>query len=167
LRSGQKTDRNEHQLTSPGCGSLPATELAEQGEHQTWVDDSGLLLVLEGHWDGQSMHLEGVAAGADGALTKQLITWSPNPDGSVRELWEAADGKGAWVVVFDGRYTEHYARKRSRSKGCAVSDCTSTDTLDGVTMSNYVKPFPAVGRTTSAGSPSWLAAITGSITNAS
>jgi len=52
------------------------------------------------------MLLDGVAAGADGALTKQRIT-SPNPDGSVRQLWEAADGKGAWVVVFDGRYTKH------------------------------------------------------------
>jgi hypothetical protein len=36
---------------------------------------------------------------------QQRITWTPNSDGSVRQLWEAADDKGAWSVVFDGRYT--------------------------------------------------------------
>jgi hypothetical protein len=28
-------------------------------------------------------------------------------DGSVRQLWEAADEKGAWVVAFDGKYTKN------------------------------------------------------------
>jgi hypothetical protein len=64
--------------------------------HQTWVDVDGLLLTLEGRWNGKSMVLEGM---------QQRITWTPNSDGSVRQLWEAADDKGAWSVVFDGRYT--------------------------------------------------------------
>jgi hypothetical protein len=53
------------------------------------------------------MILEGIGAGVDGALAKHRITWSPSPDGSVRQLWESADSKGAWAVVFDGRYTKH------------------------------------------------------------
>ena len=53
-----------------------------------WVVDSGLLLMLEGHWDGRNTVLQGIAPGADGALTQQRITWSPSPDGSVRQLWE-------------------------------------------------------------------------------
>jgi hypothetical protein len=74
--------------------------------HQTWVDDTGLLLTLEGRWNGKSMVLEGVAPGAGGAMAKQRITWTPNADGSVRQLWESADSKGAWTVAFDGKYTK-------------------------------------------------------------
>ena len=99
---------HEHYTTGRGYSgeSLNTYDAARKLWHQTWVDDSGLLLMLDGHWDGKSMLLEGDAAGADGALTKQRITWSPSPDGSVRQLWESADSKGAWVVVFDGQYTK-------------------------------------------------------------
>ena len=99
---------HEHYATGRGYSgeSLNPYDAARKLWHQTWVDDSGLLLMLDGHWDGKSMLLEGIAAGADGALTKQRITWSPSPDGSVRQLWESADSKGAWVVVFDGQYTK-------------------------------------------------------------
>jgi hypothetical protein len=74
--------------------------------HQTWVDSDGLLLTLEGRWDGKAMVLEGLAPDAKGDLAKQRITWTPNADGSVRQLWETADARGAWTVVFDGRYTK-------------------------------------------------------------
>src|SRR5262245_12434989 len=87
---------HEHYATGKGYSgeSLNAWDAARKVWHQTWVDDSGLLLVLEGHWDGRSMILEGIAPGADGLLTKQRITWSPSPDGSVRQLWESAADKG-------------------------------------------------------------------------
>ena len=65
--------------------------------HQTWVDVDGLLLTLEGRWDGKNMVLEGM---------KQRVTWTPDAEGGVRQLWEASDGKGGWTVVFDGRYTK-------------------------------------------------------------
>jgi hypothetical protein len=86
--------------------SLNAYDAARKLWHQTWVDDSGLLLTLEGRWNGRSMVLEGLAPGADGALAKQRITWTPNADGSVRQLWESTNAKGEWIVVFDGRYTK-------------------------------------------------------------
>jgi len=76
--------------------SLNVYDAARKVWHQSWVDSDGLLLVLEGRWDGKRMILEGA---------KQRITWTPNNDGSVRQLWEAADDKGGWSVVFDGRYT--------------------------------------------------------------
>ena len=45
-------------------------------------------------------------AGADGASTVQRITWSPEPDKSVRQVWETSkDGGATWAAVFDGRYT--------------------------------------------------------------
>ena len=73
--------------------------------HQTWVDSSGLLLLLEGGLRQGSMVLEGQTVGTGGKTTQHRITWTPNPDGSVRQLWESTDEKGAWAVAFDGRYT--------------------------------------------------------------
>ena len=86
--------------------SLNVYDATRKVWHQTWVDDTGLLLTLEGRWNGKSMILEGVAPGADGTLSKQRITWTPNADGSVRQLWETADAKGAWTIAFDGKYTK-------------------------------------------------------------
>jgi hypothetical protein len=99
-----------HERYATGRGysgeSLNVYDAARKVWHQTWVDDTGLLLTLEGRWDGKSMILEGVAPGADGAMAKQRITWTPSSDGSVRQLWETTDAKGAWTVAFDGKYTK-------------------------------------------------------------
>ena len=73
--------------------------------HQTWVDSAGLLLLLEGGFRDGKMVLEGQTIGADGKMTKHRITWTPNPDGSVRQFWESTDLKGEWIVAFDGQYT--------------------------------------------------------------
>lgn len=73
--------------------------------HQSWVDSSGLLLLLEGGVREGSMVLEGQNVGTDGKLTRHRISWTPNPDGSVRQLWESTDAAGAWQVSFDGKYT--------------------------------------------------------------
>jgi hypothetical protein len=70
------------------------------------VDSSGLLLSLEGHLVGHNMVLEGKIHQPDGTDIKQRITWSPHPDGTVRQLWESMDSKGQWVVSFDGLYSK-------------------------------------------------------------
>jgi hypothetical protein len=90
---------HERYVTGKGYSgeSLNAYDAVRKVWHQTWVDSDGLLLTLEGHWDGKKMILEGA---------KQRITWTPNADGSVRQLWESADARGTWTVVFDGRYTK-------------------------------------------------------------
>jgi len=86
--------------------SLNSWDPARKVWRQTWVDSEGLLLTLEGGWNGNSMVLEGESPGTDGAMSKKRITWTPNADGSVRQLWETSDGKGGWTVAFDGRYTK-------------------------------------------------------------
>ena len=73
--------------------------------HQTWVDTSGTLLLLEGGLRGGSMVLEGQTVGTDSQTTKHRITWTPSVDGSVRQLWESTDAKGQWSIAFDGQYT--------------------------------------------------------------
>jgi len=72
--------------------------------HQTWVDNAGTLLVLEGGMHDGSMVLEGTVT-KDGTTTRHRITWTPGEDGSVRQLWESQDAGGSWSTVFDGRYT--------------------------------------------------------------
>ncbi|MFM2288428.1 MAG: hypothetical protein RL684_1571 [Pseudomonadota bacterium] len=73
--------------------------------HQTWVDNGGLLLVLEGELQAGSMVMEGQTTGADGKVTRHRITWTPNADGSVRQHWQSTDAQGQWTTAFDGRYT--------------------------------------------------------------
>lgn len=75
--------------------------------HQTWVDASGTLLLLDGGLVDGSMVLEGERPSPAGNGTiRHRITWTPEPDGSVRQLWEASqDGGETWNVIFDGQYT--------------------------------------------------------------
>lgn len=73
--------------------------------HQTWVDTAGTLLRLEGGLRDGAMVLEGRTRAADGRVVRHRITWTPNEDGNVRQLWESTDAEGAWTTTFDGRYT--------------------------------------------------------------
>jgi hypothetical protein len=99
---------HEHYVTGHGYSgeSLNIYDASRKLWHQSWVDDSGTLLLLEGRLKGKSMVLEGASPGADGKPLQNRITWTPNADGSVRQLWETADGKGQWTTVFDGHYTK-------------------------------------------------------------
>jgi len=74
--------------------------------HQTWVDSTGLLLQLDGGLVDGRMILSGKRPSPDGkGETLHRIGWTPSPDGTVRQLWEASsDDGGNWAVLFDGRY---------------------------------------------------------------
>ncbi len=85
--------------------SLNIYDASRKVWHQTWVDTAGTLLLLEGGIREGTMVLEGQTTGADAQLTKHRISWTPNPDGSVRQLWESTDAKGEWSITFDGLYT--------------------------------------------------------------
>ena len=75
--------------------------------HQTWVDASGTLLQLDGGLVGGSMVLTGSRPAATGGTALHRISWTPNEDGSVRQLWEASQDEGAsWNVLFDGLYVK-------------------------------------------------------------
>jgi hypothetical protein len=98
-----------HERYTTGRGysgeSLNIYDSHRQVWHQTWVDTAGTLLLLEGNLQDGSMVLEGNTAAADGLITHHRITWTPNADGSVRQLWESTDKQGQWTVAFDGLYT--------------------------------------------------------------
>jgi hypothetical protein len=73
--------------------------------HQTWIDDSGTLLQLDGGLQDGSMVMQGQRPAPDGnGMTTHRISWTPNPDGSVRQLWDASRDGETWTVLFDGLY---------------------------------------------------------------
>jgi hypothetical protein len=72
--------------------------------HQVWVDSSGMLLRLEGEFIGGAMRLQGTGLTPEGT-TLNRVTWTPRPDGTVRQLWESSNDRGrSWQTVFDGMY---------------------------------------------------------------
>jgi hypothetical protein len=72
---------------------------------QTWVDDSGTVLVLEGRFDRGRMTLQGELPGDGGRSAKQRITWTPQSGGAIRQHWESSsDGGRTWKTEFDGTY---------------------------------------------------------------
>ena len=75
--------------------------------HQSWVDNGGLLLRIEGGVRDGAMVLEGTTTGPDGAETLNRVTWSRLDDGGdrVRQHWETStDGGATWTTAFDGEY---------------------------------------------------------------
>ena len=98
---------HERYTTSRGYAgeSLNTFDSGRKLWHQTWVDNSGTLLLLDGALRDGKMMLEGQTAGADAKVTRHRITWTPNADGSVRQLWESTDANGQWTIAFDGLYT--------------------------------------------------------------
>jgi hypothetical protein len=74
--------------------------------HQTWVDSTGSLLVIEGTFrDGTMAMSDAMLPGKRDAQQLNEILWTPQADGSVRQHWRAsADGGKTWKTSFDGRY---------------------------------------------------------------
>lgn len=81
--------------------SVSFYDAARESWHQTWIDNQGRPIYLDGGRRGDSMVL--TERGDDGRINR--VTWTPLPGGRVRQLWEASadDGK-VWKVVFDGIY---------------------------------------------------------------
>jgi hypothetical protein len=73
--------------------------------HQTWVDDGGGILYLDGGWKNGAMVLSGARTGRAGKRVIDRITFTPRPDGSVRQWWQVSrDGGKTWITSFDGIY---------------------------------------------------------------
>ena len=71
---------------------------------QTWLDHQGSFLDLEGGPEGNSMVLRGATATKEGTVAER-ITWTPQADGRVLQLWEqSSDGGKTWKVAFEGFY---------------------------------------------------------------
>ncbi len=72
--------------------------------HQTWVDNSGLLLELNGRFVEGQMVLEGKGTGSDGKPVQSEIAWTPLQDGSVKQHWRIKRAADDWQDAFVGIY---------------------------------------------------------------
>ena len=118
--SGKAVGHNRIAVVHKGCAlteqwegkggvtgtSLNAWDAERKRWHQTWVDSSGGLLLLEGGLVDSKMVLSGTANDASGKPARQRITWQKLSDGRVRQTWESsADGGATWTIAFDGYYS--------------------------------------------------------------
>jgi tetratricopeptide (TPR) repeat protein len=79
----------------------PATKLW----HQVWTSENGTVTHYEGSWSAGAMRFFAKGFGdADGVTQHRRMTFTPNPDGSVRQLIEESTDGATWTVGFDGLY---------------------------------------------------------------
>jgi hypothetical protein len=86
--------------------SLTVYDEARGVWHQTWIDSTGGVLLLDGGLQGAGMVMAGRAPSGDDptAVDVQRITWKREADG-LRQVWETSTDDGAtWKIAFDGRY---------------------------------------------------------------
>ncbi len=89
--------------------SLNIWDADDKRWHQTWVDSHGGRLELSGGLvEGRMvMSSTGFDPKRPAVTVTQRISWTPQPDGSVRQLWESTEDAGkTWAVAFDGRYVK-------------------------------------------------------------
>lgn len=73
--------------------------------HQTWVDDQGTYLQLEGGLLGQDMVLTGPDRVVQGKPHLDRITWKPVSADEVHQVWDVSEDHGkTWVTQFHGVY---------------------------------------------------------------
>jgi hypothetical protein len=78
--------------------------------HQIWTSDNGTVTHYRGEWRDGAMRFLTVGLGG-GPAAHQRMTFTPNPDGSVRQLIEMSEDGSNWNVGFDGVY-----RKKTPSR---------------------------------------------------
>jgi hypothetical protein len=73
--------------------------------HQMWVSSSGNVLDLAGTFAGSTLTYRGERKQPDGTTLLHRLSFSANPDDTVRQLWEtSSDGGSTWSIAFDGLY---------------------------------------------------------------
>lgn len=116
--TGKLAGRNRIEAVQGGCAlreqyttpsgysgeSLNIYDARRRLWHQSWIDNGGLLLQIDGRFENGRMRMEGDGADAEGRPQRQRISWTPNADGTVRQLWEQQGPDGRWVPAFDGLY---------------------------------------------------------------
>jgi hypothetical protein len=90
-------------------GSLSVYDATRKLWHQTWVDSTGTLVVLEGGLKDGAMVMKGEMTGSDGKRQQDRMSWTPfqaGGAGKIRQLWETSGDNGkTWTVIFDVTYT--------------------------------------------------------------
>ena len=84
--------------------SLTGYDVAAGRWTQTFVDDLGMVLVLDGELRDGKMVLSGRRSGSRGMLNR--IVWQKLEGDRLRQRWEQSTDDGRnWTVLFEGIYT--------------------------------------------------------------
>jgi len=90
-------------------GSFSIYDASRKLWHQTWVDSTGTLVVLEGGLKDGRMVLTGEMT-QDGKRQLDRMSWMPpqaGTAGKIRQLWETSvDGGKTWKIIFDVYYSK-------------------------------------------------------------
>ena len=111
--------------TSAGGNTGTSLNFYDRSDHkwrQSWMERGGEALLLSGEFADGHMRLQGDSrADSGGAINR--ITWTPAPDGTVKQYWDTStDGGKTWKVVFDGTYV-----KVAATAGCESSEFHQLD----------------------------------------
>lgn len=88
------------------------TIFANGGWHQTWVDNGGSLLRLDGGLKGGRIVLSQEAARPDGSRRIDEVSWEKLPTGQVKQHWRTSTDSGrTWADAFVGIYTKKAASR--------------------------------------------------------
>ena len=116
---GQVVGTNEIELAEQGCflverwtgtnggtgTSINYVDPATGLWNQTWISSGGTQILFQGSFSDEAMRFEGTQTFLNGTTAGRRMTFTPNADGSVRQLIEAStDGGETWTVAFDGTY---------------------------------------------------------------
>ena len=116
--AGKKAGTSEISRASEGCAireqwtsasgkggmSINYYDASDHEWHQDWVGGDGTILHLHGGIKGDAMILSGETKGARGTIINR-ITWTPLPDGKVKQEWSTSSDNGAnWQTAFVGIY---------------------------------------------------------------
>jgi len=75
--------------------------------HQTWVNDQGYLLAIEGRLHGEAMILQGVDQLPDGKPRQVRGEWRTEQHGLREVAVRSTDGGATWVPWFDILFLRH------------------------------------------------------------
>ena len=85
---------------------------ADRKWHQVWVSSTGSVLDLAGEYRDGKLAYKGETKQPNGTVVLHELTFSQNPDGTVRQHWQtSADGGKTWTVGWDGLYTRRAAAR--------------------------------------------------------
>ena len=95
-----------------GAGkSLSLYVAADKAWNQTWVDAGGNRIVLIGGLEGARMVLRNAWTTPKGVRMRSELSWTPQPDGSVRQTWKQSQDDGqTYQTTFDGIYRRRAVR---------------------------------------------------------
>ena len=115
--------------------STSAWDPGDNTWRQSWRDEAGMVLVIAGGIINGEMVMEGERRMPDGTQTLERITWTPNKDGTVRQVWTSSPNRGMrWTSVFDAIYSRISEPSTTRRRPLPVSMSSAPSVATPATM---------------------------------